>query len=919
MSRRRKIGKSADRGGRHLQRGTKVEMEKIDNKDRIIQIILSVISLCLLLFGIRIGLVTAFDGTMLWRPFLIPFLLTAVFLTVFIVYGSPLRIAWSSILALAGMAIYAWRHIEELELCSKVLLYYINKRYETYVNRRLFDFSWVAPKDALQENVLLTWLCFILVYFVALIALHMGQASFGLIPVYLVFVAGLSFGKAPGKAAVILLVCGTGIVLFLVSVRHKVKRKQTKYFVRKGRKYSWNRAAAVIPAVFILTVSAWASFSLCSHVEDDVMDASPAFQRKQLALEEKAIQLVNDAAQYMRGVTGMGGDGLLSNSSPHYTYSTVMEVTLDFKPHTNIYLRGFTGETYKNSRWTATDEHAFRENFPNDALMLWHINYMHMLKGGNFLALSDEEMLGTINNELSWLASEDMPDMLGNLRGGLEDSIHHGNMKMTYVGKERRRKTAYLPYYANFYGNDSVKILDDGSLQKEKKEFDTMILLMSQQKQKKYVNWITDLGWLLDTLQEEKGDYMYSEGDDDYWEDNDSTTSLEDRYQLYANVHYGNINDGNLPLYQQFAEQYNFSEMEDKNINEAVEKIQQILWNNTTYSLNLKPLPAGQDFAEYFLFYQQKGYCEHYATAGTILLRECNIPARYVSGYRIDNKSFKENADGTYTAKVLDSDAHAWTETWHHYTGWMPWEMTPSDGSVSDDEGSGETSGVYSSMPNRTFQPASDVRQAMDSKRQKGQKDIRPTPEPSSSVQPRESDTPQSTAATGKVADNGSNGTDGSNGTSGKGKLHITPEILSGMTVGMLLIIWIVVMLVRRIQYNGRRERILREIAVPGTSAVGLSAAYIVDALRTAGRKINRNADEETWLNTLYEEYRGVLTKEEQEEMWQLVQVGTYSKYGASGEEQKRFWNLCRKYLRAIAEGCSPPRKIIFHMFFKKE
>ena len=39
----------------------------------------------------------------------------------------------------------------------------------------------------------------------------------------------------------------------------------------------------------------------------------------------------------------------------------------------------------------------------------------------------------------------------------------------------------------------------------------------------------------------------------------------------------------------------------------------------TSYSLKLDSVPAGQDYAEYFLFGQKKGYCEHYATAATIL------------------------------------------------------------------------------------------------------------------------------------------------------------------------------------------------------------------------------------------------------------------------------------------------------------
>lgn len=100
--------------------------------------------------------------------------------------------------------------------------------------------------------------------------------------------------------------------------------------------------------------------------------------------------------------------------------------------------------------------------------------------------------------------------------------------------------------------------------------------------------------------------------------------------------------------------------------------------------------PAGQDYAEYFLFGQKKGYCEHYATAATILLRDLGVPARYVSGYRLSKKSFHKGKDGKYTATVIDSDAHAWTETYGEHFGWMPWDMTPSTAGNGGDDQSAE-------------------------------------------------------------------------------------------------------------------------------------------------------------------------------------------------------------------------------------
>lgn len=108
--------------------------------------------------------------------------------------------------------------------------------------------------------------------------------------------------------------------------------------------------------------------------------------------------------------------------------------------------------------------------------------------------------------------------------------------------------------------------------------------------------------------------------------------------------------------------------------------IKDIICYNTKYSQKLKPVPQGQDYIEYFLFKQKKGYCEHYATAGTLLLRLKGIPARYVSGYFIRPYEFRLEHDKSgnekYVSYVEDYNAHAWTEVYKEGFGWIPFDMT---------------------------------------------------------------------------------------------------------------------------------------------------------------------------------------------------------------------------------------------------
>lgn len=86
--------------------------------------------------------------------------------------------------------------------------------------------------------------------------------------------------------------------------------------------------------------------------------------------------------------------------------------------------------------------------------------------------------------------------------------------------------------------------------------------------------------------------------------------------------------------------------------------------------------PGESDFAIWFLEEAERGYCVHFATAATVLLRSAGIPARYVTGYRAD-------AVAGETVRLTSDDAHAWAE-YYDYRSWT-WnilEATPGDDSL---------------------------------------------------------------------------------------------------------------------------------------------------------------------------------------------------------------------------------------------
>jgi protein-glutamine gamma-glutamyltransferase len=77
------------------------------------------------------------------------------------------------------------------------------------------------------------------------------------------------------------------------------------------------------------------------------------------------------------------------------------------------------------------------------------------------------------------------------------------------------------------------------------------------------------------------------------------------------------------------------------------------------------PLLGGGHPVDEFLFRTQRGFCEHYASAFTVLARAAGIPARVVTGYQGG-----EINPLNERLVVRQSDAHAWSEVWLEGRGW---------------------------------------------------------------------------------------------------------------------------------------------------------------------------------------------------------------------------------------------------------
>lgn len=85
---------------------------------------------------------------------------------------------------------------------------------------------------------------------------------------------------------------------------------------------------------------------------------------------------------------------------------------------------------------------------------------------------------------------------------------------------------------------------------------------------------------------------------------------------------------------------------------------------------------AGEPVTE-CLLRTHAGFCQQYATTMVVILRELGVPARYVEGWLPG----RDLGGGQW--EVDANAAHAWVEVWFDGIGWLPFDPTPGDASLT--------------------------------------------------------------------------------------------------------------------------------------------------------------------------------------------------------------------------------------------
>ena len=123
-------------------------------------------------------------------------------------------------------------------------------------------------------------------------------------------------------------------------------------------------------------------------------------------------------------------------------------------------------------------------------------------------------------------------------------------------------------------------------------------------------------------------------------------------------------------------------------VRERIEGIQELLESRCEFSHAVDNFAQPGDELENFLFIEKKGLCIHFATAGTLLLRQAKLPSRIAFGFS-GGEYYKDKR--VFAFRV--SDAHAWTEVYLKGHGWTVVDFSP------DGAGAAHPPVVYDTAP----------------------------------------------------------------------------------------------------------------------------------------------------------------------------------------------------------------------------
>lgn len=545
---------------------------------------------------------------------------------------------------------------------------YVNSGYQAIVNqvkadyREYFQLNYTGEGyEAVDNRYLAMTYALLYLGFFLIVLLNIAISNYMSIFLTMLFTFpflqfGLYIGKMPSLLSVFLLLFVYAAVLFFKRSGHYAlseRRKKDQAFVVKKNVFSYKGQGKAMGQLLGITLGLTFVFSLAAYpIMGLVLPGAEKTSALKAATDSTIENLVQSGFSSLLNrydaTGGISGGRLGGVNRIKADYNTDLEVTFVPSSLEPLYLKAYTGAAYTGDQWEKPDYEEIWKNFED---------------------LYPEYEMFTARLEANRLARYD---------GKNARRLQQGKMAIKNVGADS--SYLYLPYYSKAESGAAAKAYHS-------------VLYGSAPMDLTYTSTYYPYTQDLSELQDGK-DRLLVSGKTDAYE-----KKYLKSYENYCKDAYTQIPKDIRPDLKKFAEEIG----EGNSSEDTAARIQKYLKENYSYSINPGATPSGKDFVTWFLEHQKKGFCTHFATAGTLLCRAFGIPARYVEGYVIQATDIadaelmedEEPADwfdgtnqleesGVVKVSVPDANAHAWTEIYLEGFGWVPVDFTPPSGDVDE-------------------------------------------------------------------------------------------------------------------------------------------------------------------------------------------------------------------------------------------
>lgn len=734
---------------------------------------------------------------------------------------------------LLGVFIANWQAAEHI----KDGLLYVKGRYLEIINV-YYGTSFVCPKgDKAFAGAFVGFVSFIVMLLLVTLTVQIKRRRILTLFPTLMLAVQLCIGKSPSVSEVVMLTLCT-LWCLIADGNARTVAGRDGYGAAQG-----NEALRIVPA-FLYMAAVSAILFICvfafEPLADTLADKKPQMLAFQKDLEGSVKSFFSSGIDLQ--------DGTVSNHYPSYSGKTVMTVEAKAGASSNIYLRSFYGDTYENGRWIKKSDFSGMEKEYHDA--------------SRMTARQNAIGLATL------------------LDGYYDDETNPATEKYTITMEKLSTKYTYLPYCIDPYSIDAKGNIDfdeDFFITKDKgtKKIEVSAcpgffhgsLEMSSLEPEQPLEVNNDFyaaynNYVMENYTEKQGgDGIVSE--DAKW--------LLRTGQLTSNMMYtGYIREN------------------DANRVAAAKLVQQFLTSKAfKYSKN-PPSTGGKDVVENFLSNSREGFCVHFASAGTMILRQMGVPCRYVSGYCAKGDSFKSGENDGDICEVKDSQSHAWVEIYLDDFGWIPVEMTPGYYENVTGVNQFDYIGVNGKKTNNgAAYHDNDTEQMNDTAADEDKTDEDAVNEDTKNTDAENADTAKDdTSSDGSENAYGSQSGADKNTDTQKSKtgLHIPPAILK-----TVLCVIFLTALTATIVYIKRRRNILWEARLAQRVKKGRysrAAIMINNRIYRALGHPSKNRTDELYLANLKEKYCGPdYCGIHWDEYMRIIQKAVYSSEGITGDE----------------------------------